>query len=154
MNRRTWLEILAEAWQVYPLEACGLLIGPGPETDPDAPIDRFVPILNEARSSRIFSLSPMGYMKAERVADDLGLQVVGVVHSHTHTSAYPSPTDVAEATKPLVPPTWHWAIVSLAWGFPELRSYRVSPDAATVGGSDDGSDLPVGMDEEPVWLKD
>jgi [CysO sulfur-carrier protein]-S-L-cysteine hydrolase len=99
-------------------------------------------------SSRVFTLSPMGYMKAERLADDLGLQVVGVVHSHTHTSAYPSPTDVAEATKPLVPPTWHWAIVSLAWGLPELRSYRVTePDRVSVGGL-------MGMDEEPVWLKD
>ena len=95
----------------------------------------------------------MGYMKAERVADDLGLQVVGVMHSHTHTSAYPSPTDVAETTKPLVPPTWHWAIVPLAWGYPELRSYRVATDGA-VRGSDEGSDISVGMDEEPVWLKD
>ena len=148
MNRRTWLEILAEAWRAYPHEACGVLLGPGPEVDPGAPVERFVPVANEAMSSRVFTLSPMGYMKAERLADDLGLQVVGVVHSHTHTSAYPSPTDVAEATKPLVPPTWHWAIVSLAWGLPELRSYRVTEsDRVSVGGL-------TGMDEEPVWLKD
>ena len=149
LNRSTWLEILAEAWRVYPLEACGLLLGPddGPV---DHPIDRFVPIVNEAQSSRVFTLSPMGYMKAERLADDLGLQVVGVVHSHTHTSAYPSPTDVAEATKPLVPPTWHWAIVSLAWGYPELRSFRVHGPGEGAGSDPVG----LGMDEEPVWLKD
>jgi proteasome lid subunit RPN8/RPN11 len=84
-------------------------------------------------------------MKAERGADDAGLEVVGVMHSHTHTAAYPSPTDVAEATKPLVPPTWHWAIVSLAWGYPELRSFRVTEgpgDRATRSG----------IVEERVWL--
>ena len=153
LHRSTWLEILAEAWRVYPLEACGLLIGPD-----DGPVDRFVPIVNEAQSSRVFTLSPMGYMKAERLADDLGLQVVGVVHSHTHTSAYPSPTDVAEATKPLVPATWHWAIVSLAWGYPELRSFRVQDSGADVGGgsaaNSEGDSVELGMDEEPVWLKD
>ena len=47
------------------------------------------------------------------------------MHSHTHTAAYPSPTDVAEASKPLVPPDWHWVIVSLAWGLPELHSFRI-----------------------------
>ena len=31
------------------------------------------------------------------------------MHSHTHTDAYPSPTDVAQAPDP----TWHYVIVSL-----------------------------------------
>lgn len=103
----------------------------------DRPIVRFEPVENAADSSRVFTLDPMGFMKAERRADDAGLEVVGVMHSHTHTAAYPSATDVAEATKPLVPPTWHWAIVSLAWGFPELRSFRVTPgegDVMTLAG--------------------
>lgn len=143
LDRRTWLEIEAEAWRAYPMEACGLLLA----ADAESPVERFVPIANEARSSRVFTLDALGYMKAERLADDLGLAVVGVVHSHTHTAAYPSPTDVAEATKPLVPDDWHWAIVSLAWGFTELRSFRVR--------SDDGQKIAdQGMAEEPVRLKD
>lgn len=142
VSRQTWLEILAEAWDSYPNEACGVLVA-RPEID--SPIVRFEPIVNAADSSRVFTLDPMGFMKAERRADDDGLAVVGVVHSHTHTAAYPSPTDVEEATKPLVPPTWHWAIVSLAWGFPELRSFRVTPgegDTMTA----------AGIVEEQVWL--
>ncbi len=158
LSRQSWLEILAEAWKVYPLEACGLLLAeplntgqPDPgqldQPDIDQPIEKFVPILNAAHSSRIFQLDPMEYMKAERAADDAGLEVVGVVHSHTHTAAYPSPTDVAEATKPLVPPTWHWAIVSLAWGYPELRSFRVDGDETDLL-------TLAGIVEERVLLKD
>ncbi len=141
IDRTAYLEILAEAWRVYPLEACGLLIGP---TASNA-ITQFHPVHNAAESSRVFTLDSLGYMKAERAADDAGLEVLGVLHSHTHTSAYPSPTDVAEARKPLVPATWRWAIVSLAWGYPELRSFKISEP------SDSSS---TGIAEEPVVLSD
>lgn len=117
LTARTWLEILAEAWRVYPLEACGLLIGqPGGDR-----AERFVPIANAERSSRVYTLESREYLRAARGADDEGLDIIGVVHSHTHTVAYPSPTDVERAQVP----TWHWAIVSLGWGLPELRSFLI-----------------------------
>ena len=43
------------------------------------------------------------------------------MHSHTHTDAYPSPTDVAQAPDP----DWHYVIVSLKQESPVLRSYRI-----------------------------
>jgi [CysO sulfur-carrier protein]-S-L-cysteine hydrolase len=117
LTRRTWFEIAAEAWRTYPLEACGLLIGqPG-----GSQVERFVPITNADASSRVYTLESREYLRAARDADDAGLDIVGVVHSHTHTAAYPSPTDVERAQVP----EWHWAIVSLGWGAPELRSFRI-----------------------------
>ncbi len=124
LTRVHWLEMLAAAWDTYPLEGCGLLIGPGGGDR----VERFVPIANEANSARIYRLDGSAYAKAAMAADDDGLDIIGVMHSHTHTAAYPSPTDVAEASKPLVPPDWHWVIVSLAWGFPELHSFRIGAD--------------------------
>ncbi len=133
MTRTHWLEMLAEAWRAYPLEGCGLLIGePGGDS-----VHRFVPIENEARSSRVYRLDGGQFARAAMDADDHGLDVIGVMHSHTHTAAYPSPTDVAEASMPLVPPHWHWVIVSLAWGYPELHSFRIAGQ---------------GIDEEQVLL--
>jgi proteasome lid subunit RPN8/RPN11 len=117
LTRATWLEILAEAWRAHPLEACGLLVGPVG----GGRVERFVPIANADRSSRVYTLDSRQYLMAARAADDDGLDLVGVVHSHTHTAAYPSPTDVAHAQVP----DWHWVIVSLAGGFPELRSFRI-----------------------------
>ena len=47
--------------------------------------------------------------------------LIGVFHSHTHTEAYPSPTDVAQAPDP----TWHYEIVSLRDMAPAIRSFRI-----------------------------
>lgn len=140
--------MLAAAWDAYPLEACGLLIGrPGGDA-----VERFVPIRNEAESSRVYRLDGREYAKAALAADDEGLDIIGVMHSHTHTAAYPSPTDVAEAQKPLVPPNWHWVIVSLGWGFPELHSFKIS--AADGGESGGGAETlgTAGIDEEQIRL--
>ncbi|MGI9595382.1 MAG: Mov34/MPN/PAD-1 family protein [Acidimicrobiales bacterium] len=133
LQRRQWLEMLATAWDAYPLEGCGLLIGATGGSE----VERFEPIRNEAESSRIYRLDGRGYAAAALRADADGLDVIGVMHSHTHTVAYPSPTDVAEADKPLIPPDWHWVIVSLAWGLPELHSFKI---------------LDGGIAEEPVEL--
>ncbi len=129
----------AESWRVYPQEACGVLLGePGSDV-----VQRFEPIPNEAESTRVFTLEGRMFAKVSLRADREGLEVIGVFHSHTHTAGFPSPTDQAEARKPLVPPTWHWVIASLGWGHPEIHSYRLDPDA----GSDE-----IGIAEEPVRL--
>jgi proteasome lid subunit RPN8/RPN11 len=56
-----------------------------------------------------------------RDAEEAGDDIVGVWHSHTHTDAYPSPTDVRQA----VDPGWAYVIVSLKYGEPVLRAYGI-----------------------------
>ncbi len=109
--------IIGHAYDGLPDEACGLLIGdPGRSA---API--FHPTTNAASSSRVYSVGPRDYLDADDAAGDAGLAIIGVVHSHTHTDAYPSPTDVAQAPDP----DWHYVIVSLRDDAPVLRSYRI-----------------------------
>ncbi len=110
--------MVGHAYDGLPDEACGLLAGP-PGTDRAT---AFSPCRNAAESSRVYTINPLDYMKAERDADDTGLEIVGVMHSHTHTEAYPSPTDVGQA----VDPTWHYIIVSLKRAEPALRSFRIA----------------------------
>lgn len=130
LRRHHWLEVLAHAWDGAPDEACGLLIGRGNR------VETFVPCRNADRSSRTFSIGPDGWRAADEAVDaGDGLAVIGVVHSHTHTEAYPSPTDVAQAPDP----GWHYVIVSLRAEEPTLRSFRIV----------DGE-----IDEEPVDLRD
>ena len=60
IGRDHWLQMLATAWDTYPLEGCGLLIG-----DPGGSrVERFVPIDNEAESSRIYRLEGNQYARA------------------------------------------------------------------------------------------
>lgn len=109
--------IVGHAYDGLPDEACGLLLGP-PGRD-SAPI--FHPTRNAAGSSRVYSIGPKDFLDADDAADAAGLAIVGVVHSHTHTDAYPSPTDVAQAPDP----SWHYVIVSLRDEAPVVRSYRI-----------------------------
>ena len=101
----------------YPLEACGLMAGePGSNV-----ITRFFPCRNIDQSARIYMIDPKDHLRAERTAEDAGLEIRGVMHSHTHTEAYPSPTDVAAAPDP----DWHYLIVTLKREKPEMRTYRI-----------------------------
>jgi proteasome lid subunit RPN8/RPN11 len=107
--------MIGHAYDGYPLEACGLLVGRGQM------VHRFVACTNEAASARIYSIPGKELLRAERAAEDDGLDVIGVFHSHTHSEPFPSPTDVAQAPDP----NWHYVIVSLKRDAPETRCYRI-----------------------------
>lgn len=129
LTSSVWLEMVGHAYDGLPDEACGLFAG-----DPTTGNVRiFYPCRNAAASSRVYTVDPRDHLAADRDADKRGLELLGVMHSHTHTEAYPSPTDVDQAPDP----GWHYVIVSLKRDEPVLRSYRIV----------DGS-----IAEEPVGL--
>ena len=107
----------AHAYICYPMEMCGLLLG----SASDSRIDRFVPMRNVAESAKLYSLDPKEHLQVELAAEAEGLEVVGVAHSHTHSEAYPSTTDVAQAPDP----GWHYVIVTLKDPAPVARSFRI-----------------------------
>lgn len=126
--------MLALAYDGYPLEVCGLLVGrpggagslqagwvPAAGAGGSATCLEFHPTDNLARSAKVYTVDPKAHLRIELAAEDAGLEVIGVMHSHTHTDAYPSPTDVAQAPDP----GWHYVIVSLRQEAPVLRSYRI-----------------------------
>lgn len=111
-----WNEMVAHSMVELPNEACGLLVGSS-----DGSVVSFHPCRNVADSSKVYTLDPRDHLRIDREADAAGLEVIGVVHSHTHTDAYPSPTDVENAPDP----EWHYVIVSLRHPDPAVRSYRI-----------------------------
>ena len=117
LPRSAYLQIVGHAYDGLPLEACGLL-GGEPAT---GRVDRFYPTANVAQSSRVYTVDPRAHLHADRDAEDRGGELIGVVHSHTHTEAFPSPTDVTQA----LDPSWHYVIVSLRQEAPTLRSFRI-----------------------------
>ena len=112
----------------YPYEACGLMVG-HPSVDGLGEVVRFVPCTNVAESARVYTIDPKEHLRAELAAEADGLEVIGVMHSHTHSEAYPSPTDVAQAPDP----SWHYLIVTLAREVPESRSFRIDQMADGPG---------------------
>ena len=125
LTRELWLAMVAHALDGFPDEACGLLAGP---VGGDATTE-FVPCRNADASSRTFSLGPDAWAAIDEL-DGRGLAVTAVVHSHTHTEAYPSPTDVAQAANPFIA-GWRWVLVSLRHAEPVVRSYRIDGELVT-----------------------
>jgi [CysO sulfur-carrier protein]-S-L-cysteine hydrolase len=117
LTDEVYAAIIGHSYDGLPLEACGLLARDGAGVKATV----FYPCANVARSSRVYTVDPKEHLRADRDAEDRGLEIIGVVHSHTHTEAYPSPTDVAQAPDP----GWHYVIVSLRHEAPVVRSYRI-----------------------------
>jgi proteasome lid subunit RPN8/RPN11 len=123
--RSAHLAIVRHVVAGLPNEACGLLGGRWGSDH----VERFVPTRNVDESAKTYSIGPDGFLAADQELGPLGLDVVGVVHSHTHTDPYPSPTDIEAADNPLLL-GWHYVIVSLRDREPMLRSWIL--DDATV----------------------
>jgi proteasome lid subunit RPN8/RPN11 len=120
------LAILAHCLDGYPDEACGLLGGPTSEAgEPTGEVSTVFPCRNADASARTYTVDSRDLIKAMRAAEERGDELVAVWHSHTHTDAYPSDTDVRQA----VEPAWMYVIVSLKHADPVLRAYRIRDSA-------------------------
>jgi proteasome lid subunit RPN8/RPN11 len=120
-------EMVGHCLSGLPDEACGLLGG----DQITEVVGRCYPTRNLAGSAKLYTVDPKQHLQADRDAEARGMEIMGVFHSHTHTDAFPSPTDVAQAPDP----AWHYVLVSLRDTHPVVRSYRI------VGGR---------IEEEPV----
>jgi proteasome lid subunit RPN8/RPN11 len=114
--------MVAHARRDHPDEACGVIAGPEGSDHPQ----RFVPMVNAARSPTFYEFDSTDLLHLYRDMDARGEVPVVVYHSHTATEAYPSRTDVSYASEPEA----HYVLVSTRHtgredGPFELRSYRI-----------------------------
>lgn len=148
-------EMVAHAVAGLPYEACGLFAAKrgaaeqGASEKGVAEIYQFYPMKNAAASQMIYQLDGKENLEVEIRAEEAGLEIIGVMHSHTHTPAYPSPTDVADASRFDPFGTMHFIIVSLEHEEPYLRSFKIKDgeiaeeEVAVIGGDSEGGDSEV-----------
>ena len=108
--------MVATCVRALPNEGCGLLLGTA-----EGLVHEVVASDNVADSAKVYEINPAVMLRAARHADAEGLEVIGVFHSHTHSEAYPSPTDVGQAPDP----GWHYVLISLLGTPPDVRSFRI-----------------------------
>jgi proteasome lid subunit RPN8/RPN11 len=128
-------ELLDLARAGDPDEVCGILGGRGLEVQRVFPVrntaedvaaeqgvfrDRTTGVATGGRRPVHYYMDPRDQLRVYNELDELGLDVVGYYHSHTHTEARPSPTDIRLATdlSPL------YVLVSLTHE-PSLRAWRI-----------------------------
>jgi proteasome lid subunit RPN8/RPN11 len=111
-------EIVAHARRDHPDEACGVIAGPEGSDTPE----RFIPMLNAARSPTFYEFDSGDLLRLYREMDAKDEVPVVIYHSHTATDAYPSRTDVSFASEPEA----HYVLVSTKEPDQhQFRSYRI-----------------------------
>src|SRR6266566_4404161 len=106
-------ELIAHAREGDPDEVCGILGGHAGEVARVFRVrntadevgaergvfrDRASGVASAGRRPVHYYMDPRDQLRVYNALDDLGLDVVGYYHSHTHTEARPSPTDIRLAT--------------------------------------------------------
>jgi proteasome lid subunit RPN8/RPN11 len=114
--------LVAHARAGYPNEACALLAGR------DGAVERVYALPNAEASPTFYVVEPKAQLQAMNEMDDLGLDLVGIFHSHVATAAYPSRTDVELAAYPEAA----YLILSLADpDAPVLRAFSIRDGEVT-----------------------
>ncbi len=117
-------EMVAHARRDHPDEACGVIAGSEGSDRPE----RFIPMLNAARSPTFYEFDSGDLLRLYRDMDSRDEVPVVVYHSHTATEAYPSRTDISYASEPEA----HYVLVSTREPETyEFRSYRIVDGVVT-----------------------
>jgi proteasome lid subunit RPN8/RPN11 len=116
-------KIIAHARADHPDEACGIIAGPAGRDRPE----RFIPMLNAARSMTFYEFDSLEQLRVWREMDDRDEEPVVIYHSHTATEAAPSRTDQDIAQVPEA----HYVLVSTRDpDSTEFRSFRIADGVA------------------------
>jgi [CysO sulfur-carrier protein]-S-L-cysteine hydrolase len=120
-------QLVAAARAAYPNEMAGLIVGDRPAADGGRAL-RWEPTRNKAASPYRYEIDPDDLLRLTIATDDADEVFWAIVHSHTHTPAVPSPTDVGLAFYP----DSLYLLVSLSHdeanpgtGEPSVRAWRI-----------------------------
>lgn len=110
-------EMVGHALEDNPNECCGILAGPGGR------VVKLYRMTNTEHSPFRYNMDARELYVTYREIEDKGWDLVAIYHSHTHSPAYPSATDVRLATWPEA----YYILVSLMeQGNPAVRAFRIT----------------------------
>ena len=121
-------EMIAHSQQENPNECCGILAGR------DDTVAKLYRIANATPSPYRYVMEPQEMLNAMRDADSNDWDIAAFYHSHTHSPAYPSPTDVRMAQQS----GWlgddiYYILVSLEdKANPDIRAFRIMESGEIV----------------------
>jgi proteasome lid subunit RPN8/RPN11 len=115
-------EMIAHAKEDAPDECCGIIAGK------DGRAMKLYRAINAEHSPYRYSVDAKDLLRIYREADTNDWEFLAIYHSHTHTEAYPSPTDVRLAGWPDA----YYVLVSLMdEAKPVVRAFRIVDSVVT-----------------------
>jgi proteasome lid subunit RPN8/RPN11 len=122
IDRGFFDEMLQHGLAGFPNEACGLLAG-----KEGRPV-KFFPMTNRDASPATYRLDSMELFHVFDEIDEEGWDLLAIFHTHTHSEAYPSDTDRAQAFYPEAA----YLVMSLSdRANPVLRGFRIEGGEVT-----------------------
>ncbi len=115
-------QIVAHARREAPNECCGVVAGK------DGAAVKLWQATNAEHSPYRYSIEGKELLQIMRLLQDNDWEMLAVYHSHTHTPAYPSPTD----RRQVMLSGWdqpYYVLVSLAEEPPDVRAYTIRDGA-------------------------
>ena len=100
LNHNLWETMRNHVESCSPVEACGLLAGK------DISVREVFLITNQTQSPVRFRMDPIEQLHAFDQMEVMGLDLLGIFHSHPSGPETLSATDIAEATYPVVQVIW------------------------------------------------
>jgi len=120
-------EIIGHAQAEPNVEVCG--IAAGHETT----VERIYRTRNVAKRPEVlFQPHPGDFMDALDDIDAGGLKLIGFYHSHTHSSPYPSRTDVRDWNPEIYPDAVYFICSLKEPSRPEVRAFKFDEDVHLV----------------------
>ena len=108
--------IVSHCVREFPNEACGLLAGK------NGIVEKVYETENVDKSPESFLMEPKEQLKITKEIRSLGLEMLGIYHSHVASEAYPSEHDLRLAFYPET----SYAIVTLKEkNNPKIRSFKI-----------------------------
>ncbi|MDP6685940.1 MAG: M67 family metallopeptidase, partial [Candidatus Omnitrophota bacterium] len=87
-------ELISHSKSESPKEVCGILAGK------EGKVQKIYQMRNTDESAKTFLMDPKEQLTVMKEIRNLGLDMVGIYHSHSETEAYPSAHDVKLAFYP------------------------------------------------------
>lgn len=113
-------EMTAHARSLDPVECCGIMAGT--TSGEDANVTHIYPIKNGDDSNVSYFMEPKELLWVHKNMRSNKLDLLVIYHSHTHTQAYPSATDVRLAFYPEA----HYMIISLeVKDQPDIKTFQI-----------------------------
>jgi len=123
LSKKQANELIEHSKKESPNEVCGILAGlPARQAGKEGKVQKIYRMINTEKSAATFFMDPKQQLKVMKEIRSLGLEMIGIYHSHSQTEAYPSAHDVELAYYPEA----SYVIVSIKdKDNPSIRSFKI-----------------------------
>ena len=120
IERRHADEMIAHAIQEAPNECCGILAGK------DGAVSHLYRITNTLKSPTRYLMNPQEQLEAMLDSERHGWELLAFYHSHIHSPAYPSRTDVRMAVESGWLDVYYVLVTLESRSKPPIRAFHIS----------------------------